>query len=365
MELSLFSSIICIFIYSARSHSNNNKNVIIKSINHIESIVQRDEGNRGIKDLIKNPILYDTTTILLDANINIKSVIILTGFPCLINNPCPQETDGPLGCMALARTLALLNKKVTLVTDSNCINAVRHCADGSGIFNLPSSCIKPQIECFSAVGNNDMIMTKIDQQRLQNLKSNHDCVIAIERAGPNKDGRYLTMSKKHMNHLLAPLEKLFLNNDGNVDNSNIKRPITIGIGDGGNEVGMGSVFEEVTTSKKIPNSDSIACTTPANYLLACSVSNWGGYALAGALTLLSASIDGAIRSDEALLAHVNRCYPSNLEETETIKALTQQGGACDGVTGKNEMTVDGFSWDKNLEVLSEIRDVILSHSHSQ
>merc|ERR1711871_266043 len=111
---------------------------------------------------------------------------------------------------------------------------------------------------------------------------------------------------------------------------------------------MGSVFEEVRTSKKIPNSDTIACTTPANYLLVCSV---------------SASIDDTISSDEDLLAHVNRCYPSNLEETETMRALTQQGGACDGVTGKNEMTVDGFSWDKNLEVLTEIRDVILSYPH--
>ena len=356
MEFVLFSSVLCIFLYSARSHTSNKNIAIIKSINHIESVVQRDEGNRGIEDLINNPILYDVTTTLLDTNI--KSAIILTGFPCLIQNQCPQETDGPLGCMALARTLALLNKKVTIVTDSSCIDAVRHCANGAGILKL-RTLYTIQIENFSAVGNNDMKMNDIDERRLQELKSSHDCVIAIERAGPNKDRRYLTMSKKDMNHLLAPLESLFLDNNSKI----VNKPITIGIGDGGNEVGMGSVYEEVRTSKKIPNSDSIACTTPADYLLACSVSNWGGYALAGSLTLLSASLDDTISSDEDLLYHVNKCYPSNLEETETIRVLTQQGGACDGVTGKNEMTVDGFSWRKNLEVLSEIRNIILNHNY--
>jgi hypothetical protein len=52
-------------------------------------------------------------------------------------------------------------------------------------------------------------------------------------------------------------------------------------GDGGNEVGMGKVYDAVLNSK-IANARAIACVVPANHLLVCSVSNWGGYALAAA-----------------------------------------------------------------------------------
>ena len=61
--------------------------------------------------------------------------------------------------------------------------------------------------------------------------------------------------------------------------------ITIGIGDGGNEVGMGKVYDDVL--KYVPFGDVIASTISCDYLISCGVSNWGGFAVAVGLSVLS------------------------------------------------------------------------------
>ena len=60
--------------------------------------------------------------------------------------------------------------------------------------------------------------------------------------------------------------------------------IFIGIGDGGNELGMGKVLDRIV--KDVPHGETIACVTAADYLITAGVSNWGGYALAVALYLI-------------------------------------------------------------------------------
>jgi hypothetical protein len=63
----------------------------------------------------------------------------------------------------------------------------------------------------------------------------------------------------------------------------------IGIGDGGNELGMGKVIQHVYTH--IPLGEKIGCVLKADYLIAASVSNWGAYALYGAAALIHAETE--------------------------------------------------------------------------
>jgi hypothetical protein len=49
---------------------------------------------------------------------------------------------------------------------------------------------------------------------------------------------------------------------------------TIGIGDGGNEIGMGKIPWEVIR-RNIPGGGRIACRVPTSFLLVCGISNWG------------------------------------------------------------------------------------------
>jgi hypothetical protein len=50
---------------------------------------------------------------------------------------------------------------------------------------------------------------------------------------------------------------------------------------------MGKVYHKILASS-IANKEQIACIVPTEHLLVCSVSNWGGYALAAALAAVAA-----------------------------------------------------------------------------
>ena len=50
---------------------------------------------------------------------------------------------------------------------------------------------------------------------------------------------------------------------------------TTGIGDGGNELGMGAVNDAVR--RCIPLGELIGCATSTSFLVPAGVSNWGGY----------------------------------------------------------------------------------------
>ncbi len=84
-----------------------------RTIDAIEGIIQRDEGKRGIAEIILSPELFAAASSLVPK----KRVAILTGFPCLLDFTPPTETDGPLGAVAIAKTLIALGKEVVLLTD--------------------------------------------------------------------------------------------------------------------------------------------------------------------------------------------------------------------------------------------------------
>lgn len=59
---------------------------------------------------------------------------------------------------------------------------------------------------------------------------------------------------------------------------------TIGIGDGGNEIGMGKVHKRVVDG--ITNGRRIASSVTTDHLITAGVSNWGGSALVAAMAIL-------------------------------------------------------------------------------
>jgi len=59
---------------------------------------------------------------------------------------------------------------------------------------------------------------------------------------------------------------------------------TIGIGDGGNELGMGKVHQQI--KQKVPMGNTIASNISCDYLITCGVSNWGGFGVAAGLYAL-------------------------------------------------------------------------------
>ena len=104
---------------------------------------------------------------------------------------------------------------------------------------------------------------------------------------------------------------------------------SVGIGDGGNEIGMGNLADEVTQVESLVK---LPCVTQVDKLMLASVSNWGGYGLVAALSELSG----------------RNLLPGVADHRRLIEQ-TVDLGAVDGMSSQQEYKVDGFTVDENLE----------------
>ncbi|XP_022085975.1 D-glutamate cyclase, mitochondrial-like isoform X5 [Acanthaster planci] len=107
----------------------------------------------------------------------------------------------------------------------------------------------------------------------------YDHLLAIERSGKAEDGGYYTMKAIDVGRLVGGIDWLFL------AAADLPKVHTSGIGDGGNELRMGKVRDMVHLD--IPQGPTITCSVASDFLLTAGVSNWGGYAVAVGLYLVS------------------------------------------------------------------------------
>jgi hypothetical protein len=171
----------------------------LEAIKQIEERVQRDEGKRGIKELILPGELLNAANDCLNA----RNIVIITGFPCLVDFTPPTETDGPLGALAIARSLLSLGtNKVSLLTDECNEEVMLAATAASGLFEKYKG--RFNLESFPGLPEFD----ESDQSRLNKIADNTDLLIAIERAGPSNEGTYLTMRAIDMSHIVAPLDDI-------------------------------------------------------------------------------------------------------------------------------------------------------------
>ena len=150
----------------------------------------------------------------------------------------------------------------------------------------------------------------------------------------------------------------------------------IAIGDGGNELGMGKVIDQIYNNPKISNGQLIGAVTSADYLIAASVSNWGGYALAAACALLQYQYDAERRTNDddddddgednddddyetnEIKDWIDLCVPCTQHEIHLLNCC-KDVGCRDGVSGKVEATVDGMPLETSLDCLQRIIDTCL------
>lgn len=307
-------------------------------INSLQDIIGTDAGGRGMKEMIVPGDLVRASHIL--GELAPSTVIVLSGFPCCVDQDPPTETDGPPGALALARAALALGHKVILVTEE-CNRAVFSAA-AEGLA-LPPDVDRDnlRLEFFPSE------LSESDRKRLEGIASSSTLLLACERAGPAKDGVCHTMRGIDMNAkgLIAPLHDLV---------GLVNGPF-LAIGDGGNELGMGKVWGKVANNPMTANGEEIACTVAADHLVAASVSNWGGYALAAGAALVRADKSG----DSTRQTWVERCVPTDQDEVELLNRCVA-AGCRDGVSGLVEATVDGMPLETSMDCLRAIRRASLS-----
>ncbi len=326
-------------------------------LDDFERLIHRDPARRGLISTECGPSEQAEKTARLGAGqlaaaaselaASARRVAIVTGFFIAHAQPPAAETDGPPGSLFLASCLRAIGIDAIVITDEPCGPALHAAADGIH-FPREAICVAP---LDSGVWCDDF-WTSDFARELTHL-------IAVERVGPShtpesvisnlksqipnlksqisdRDAFLADVSSEHHNRChnmrgdcidahTAPLHRLFERLPE--FRSTAK---TIGVGDGGNEIGMGAIpWWELQRRLTGDHAGRVPCRIPCDFNIVAGTSNWGAMALAAATCLLRDQAD-------ALKPWTQHRHQAALEH------LVDHGPAVDGVTGRREATVDGL-----------------------
>lgn len=203
------------------------------------------------------PLSYRAAEALLSPGT--KRIACLTGIKWDTHLPV-GEIDGPIGAAALARALTELDRTVHVV--------------------VPEAMLSVMHAVRTSVGSEFGVVAEGDAKA-----EDYDAAITIEKLGRNRKGVYHSI-------LGAPLNDQSSFADDLIESLNARGKITIGIGDGGNEIGFGGVFDEARrivpggASCGCPCGDGLVTATATAILIPSSVSNFGAYAVTAAMGIL-------------------------------------------------------------------------------
>jgi hypothetical protein len=289
-------------------------------IDRIEALIHQDVG-RNIAPLFaaSQSGLWLAASAL--AATQAPRIGLLTGFYVPFGTPAAAETDGPAGAALLARFFAAIGVTCRLLTDTPCVAACKAALAGAGLHETPLDAVAVD----APLGPTTAAWRELGI----------DWVIAIERCGRSAGGAPRNMRGQDISPNAAPLDEVFSAGPWR----------TIAIGDGGNELGMGSLPAGLIEAH-VAFGATIACVTPATHLVMAGVSHWGAYALIAALGLLRPAWRGAML--EGLDAATDRAI---------LEALVFQGPAVDGVTLRQAVTIDSLDLATHQQKLAAIRAV--------
>ena len=306
--------------------ADDGDDVVGGRIARIEAIVGRDLGRRGIERLVRlsrGGLLGAARSL---AGHPRPHVAIISGFYIPWADPPAAESDGPVGAAHLAAALGRAGIPCRFATDTPCVPVLRAAASATGLpgdFPIDAVALRDGDGGASVDG----VLAVWD-----GLTPPVSHVIAIERCGPAEDGRCYNMRGDDVTPHTVPLDRLFLGGGR----------VRIGMGDGGNEIGMGSIPPEVIAAD-IRNGERIRCRTPCDHLMVLGASNWGGFALPTALALLRPDLRAALTAGLTPEA-----------DAAILRRITEDGPAVDGVTGRPAFQVDGVPWEVHGGVMREV-----------
>jgi hypothetical protein len=288
-------------------------------VDGIERLIQVDVGRNitGLFDAARGA-LWGAASALATARS--ASVGLITGFYVPQGSPPAAETDGPLGTALLAKGLLAVGIPCRVATDEPCEGACAAALASAGVPDVATD----------AVALGAPLVPLIEIWRRAGITH----AISIERCGRSADGAPRNMRGEDIGSYTAPLDDLFSAGPWE----------TIAIGDGGNEIGMGAISRSLI-ARHIAHGGTIASVTAAQHLIVAGVSNWGAYALIGALA--------ALREDwrRTLLG----CLDETLHRA-VLEAMIEHGPAVDGVSRLPTPTVD------NLDIATHHRILRMIHT---
>ncbi|MFC2095209.1 glutamate cyclase domain-containing protein [Candidatus Bipolaricaulota bacterium] len=242
-------------------------------------------------------------------------VFLFTGF--VVPDRYPQgENDGPLGAIALARALDRIGMKPTIWVDQQLLDTARWLAAELRV---------------------ETPIRAIDLVELNRITNHPSAAIAIEKPGQNEKNTMHTFDGIAIESGSIPIDSLFVR----WDEADV---LTIGIGDRGNEIGFGTLRDQVvrlrpeTATCRCGCGGGVVSSTRTQLFLPAAVSNWGAYGIAASL--------GILCDNEALLLKPH-------EEARLLQVAAVRG-CVDGVRRRGGFGVDGISGQTSVAVVEEL-----------
>lgn len=167
-------------------------------------------------------------------------------------------------------------------------------------------------------------------------------VVFVEKAGPNRNGVFHSIMGTG-----RPAE--IMANAHFLEEIARRRGVpTVGIADGGNEIGGGEIAEAVSEIQpygrkcQCPCEGGVGTVVGADVLVMASVSNWGAYGVAAALAGLTENLE-VLHDQETELRMLERCVAA---------------GAMDGAYARLIPYVDGTSAGVQTSVITMLHEIV-------
>ena len=160
----------------------------VLSLRGLEKEIQDDIGERGIAKLHIADELLRAALVLSHSSF----VGIHFGFPCNTNDEFPDETDGPLGAIALGKALKALGKEVTLIASYYHVKLVRVLVETLLGNKACVAKLTPQ-QTHSSSGVRAAAQRLLFHNPANQTSPKSDVLVVIEVVGGTEEGRYMTM----------------------------------------------------------------------------------------------------------------------------------------------------------------------------
>jgi hypothetical protein len=289
----------------------------------------------------EDPLTYQAAKGLVDRVKPGDNVIFITGWylPAYMYT----ENDGPPGCAGLGRAINYgLEATPIAFSESGHLDTIKASFRAAGFHiaddvNSARKILRRMHVAAPPSPNMDEEQSlKIVNQLLDEL--NPSAVIAVEKSSPNMAGINHSIQGRDLTPINGKYHLFF-------DEARRRGIFTIGIGDAGNEIGMGIVEEEVR--KYLPAGDKCYCpcgkgcaaVTKTDAPVVAFISNWGAYGTEAVLSLL--------------LDHYDIMHDGRLEKR--VLQMAAYSGACSPPNGFAQMGVDGLDERFNVSIVDQLK----------
>lgn len=295
---------------------------------------------KAARSLLDRPLTLAAAQWLRDRLAGGGTVFVTSGW--IMPGTYPYgETDGPIGAATLGRALAIaFGARMVVLTEERMIEATTAACRAAGLNVLtekdlaqaPRPVHPHLLHCVVVPFPIDDVAAQAESRRLFDVYQ-PKALIAIEKNGPNREGRYSMVDGSDNSDCVAKAGRLF-------EEAARRKILTIGIGDRGNEIGFGAIAD--VPRKILPFGEAATDNTTVDLLVTAAVSNWGASGIAATLA--------------ALLSRPEVMHDCTTESRMLHRCI--DAGAIDGFTCRPVPMSDGMRESTHVAICALLNELV-------